>query len=168
MGPGTKKVDLNELACFAEICEKICLNIPDSYSWEWDARRNMALMTLSLQDAELVFFPLFHEFKEHWNFSSPIQPEALIAKLLNAEYGLMPGQFFFTSRPIDDLVLFVAWWPWGGSDKVSMRVGLYSLVTNKPDPDLALTCLARWLRIGDNEPGAGCLEQIKSQNSNSK
>ena len=107
----------------------------------------MALMTLNLQDAELVFFPLFQEFREHWNFSSPIQPETLVSKLLNAEYGLMPGQFFFTSRPIRDLVLFVAWWPWGNADKVSMRVGLFSLATDNTDPSLARSCLALWLRI---------------------
>lgn len=143
----SKTTNSEALACFAEICRKICLNIPPCYSWEWDARRNMALITMRQQDAELVFFPLFQEFRDHWNFSSPVQPETLVAKLLNAEYGLMPGQFFFTSRPICDLVLFVAWWPWGNADKVSMRVGLFSLTTSKTDPSLAMTCLTRWLRI---------------------
>ena len=140
-------LDFDKLACFAEICRNICLNIPAYCKWQWDARRDMALMTIQQQDAEMVFFPLFREFKEHWNFASPVQAEMMVAKLLNAEYGLMPGQFFFTSRPINDLVLFVAWWPWGCEDKVSMRVGLFSLLTNKSDSDLAMACLTRWLKI---------------------
>ena len=85
--------DLKKLAPFAEICRNICLNIPNEYQWQWDHRRNLALITLAQEDAELVFFPLFREFKEHWNFSSPVQAETLITRLLNAEYGLMPGQF---------------------------------------------------------------------------
>ena len=141
--------DLKKLAPFAEICRNICLNIPNEYQWQWDHRRNLALITLAQEDAELVFFPLFREFKEHWNFSSPVQAETLITRLLNAEYGLMPGQFFFTSRPINQLVLFVAWWPWGNADKVSMRVGLFSLLQDKSEPSLSQTCLGRWLHIAD-------------------
>ena len=140
-------IDYSKFADFADICEKICLNIPEGYAWQWDDRRHMALVTLAQQDAELVFFPLFREFRDHWDFNAPVQPEILIARLLNSEYGLMPGQFFFTSRPIEDLVLFVAWWPWGSQDKVSMRVGLFSLEHNRSDPAVAAACLCRWLGI---------------------
>ena len=140
-------IDMKRYAPFQEICRKICLNIPDSYRWQWDQRRNLALITMDKQDAELVYFPLFKEFKDHWNFSNGCNAEMIIAKLINAQFGLLPGQTFFASCPIEDLFLFVAWWPWGDTSKVSMRVGLFPTKNDDLNPDFAYHCLSRWLRL---------------------
>jgi hypothetical protein len=61
---------------------------------------------------------------------------------------LMPGQVFFTSHMVDQIVLGVAWWPWGDDDKVSMRVGLIPVHIKLPDP-FAYQCLNSWLGISD-------------------
>jgi hypothetical protein len=140
-------MDIETISPFREICRKICLNIPETCTWRWDHQRELALITLDKQDADLVFFPLFKEFKDQWSFSPATQAESLIARLLNSEYGLMPGQTFFTSRPINDLVLFVAWWPWGKNDKISMRIGFFPLQPNALPSGFSFSCLNRWLRI---------------------
>ncbi|MCP4746867.1 MAG: hypothetical protein GY874_12125 [Desulfobacteraceae bacterium] len=135
-----------QLAPFKEICRKICLNIPENYKWTWDGARAAALMTLSREDSDLVFFPLFKEFKDHWDFISHIQAETIIARLIKSEYGMMPGQSFFTSQPICGLVLFVAWWPWGNADKVSMRIGLFSIEQDMEfSPDHSHYLLNQWI-----------------------
>ena len=138
-------VNLDKYSVFKEICRKICLNFPENAAWQWDGQREMALVTLEKQDAELVFFPLVKEFKQHWKFSSPAEAETLVARLISSEYGMMPGQSFFISCPIDDLVLFVAWWPWGKAERVSMRVGLFPLQPEKADNRMTATCLKQWL-----------------------
>lgn len=137
----------DKFGAFREICRKIRLNIPDGYAWQWDDRRDMALMTLDKYDAELVFFPLFKEFRDHWSFGCDGEAESLVSKLINSEYGLMPGQTFFTTRPIDNLVLFVAWWPWGQADKISMRVGLFATDGAKLATATIHAHLSRWLEI---------------------
>ena len=141
------RIKLDDLATFQEICRKICLNIPDHYEWHWDSKRGMAILVLDGEDAELVFYPLFKEFSHHWNFSSAQRDAQPISQAINAEYGLLPGQVFFTSNPLHNLVLCVAWWPWGNEGNVSMRVGLI------PVNDICLVegflfkCLGRWLQI---------------------
>jgi hypothetical protein len=140
-------VDHENFDSFKDICWRICLNIPESASWQWDHQRDMALITLEKQDAELVFLPLVKEFKEHWNFMSPAEAETLTSRLISSEYGLMPGQSFFISRPIDDWVLFVAWWPWGKAERVSMRVGLFALVPEKAGDGRTRTWLKQWLQV---------------------
>jgi hypothetical protein len=146
------QISLNDLADFAEMCRKICLNIPDAYQWRWDQRREMAVITLDKEDAELVFFPLFKEFTHHWDFSSCDQNGATGAMEINSRYGLMPGQAFFSSRPLCGLVMFVAWWPWGKHDKVSMRVGLMPAGKQRFKGDVAYRCLSRWLKLSSTPP----------------
>lgn len=141
-------ISINNLTVFAEMCRKICLNIPETYSWQWDEKREMAIIILDKKDAEIVFFPLFKEFKHHWDFSSDSdQQEAVAAMEINSKLGLMPGQAFFSSLPVCDLVLFVAWWPWGKAEKVSMRVGLIPAGNEHLKSDVVYQCLSRWLKF---------------------
>jgi hypothetical protein len=145
------KIKLSDLEPFKEICRKICLNIPASYSWTWDQKRKMAAVILKEEDAEMVFYPLFKEFRNHWNFSSINEAAEAVNNYIHTEYGLMPGQVFFTSHMVCNLVLGVAWWPWGNSDKVSMRVGLIPINTKLSD-EFPFQCLSRWLNITEQCP----------------
>jgi len=141
------RIKLSELAPFREICRKICLNIPPAYAWQWDPQRKMAVVVLDGEDAELVFFPLFKEFRHHWNFSSAPPENETIGQWVNGKFGLMPGQVLFTSYPLCNLVLCVAWWPWGDDPKVSMRVGLIPAIEARLGDGVAFQCLTRWLNI---------------------
>jgi hypothetical protein len=140
------KISLGDLAPFSKICHKICLNIPDAYCWQWDQKRNMAAIVLDEEDAEMVFYPLFKEFRNHWNFSSIDDAAEAVNDYIQAEFGMMPGQVVFTSHMVSNLVLGVAWWPWGSDNKVSMRVGLIP-VKVKLSGDFAQHCLSRWLPL---------------------
>jgi hypothetical protein len=145
---------LSDLEPFKEICRKICMNIPPQYGWQWDQKRNMAVVVLESEDAELVFFPLFKEFQNHWNFATAPPENESICQWINGQFGLMPGQVLFTSYPLHNLVLCVAWWPWGEDQKVSMRVGLIPGGSIKLREDIALQCLTRWLKIAPGNPGS--------------
>lgn len=137
-----------ELEPFQKICRKICLNIPDTCQWKWDPKRKMAVVVLEEEDAELVFYPLFKEFRNHWNFSSISEASEAVNDYIHAEYGLMPGQVFFTSHMVENTVLGVAWWPWGNDDKVSMRVGLIPVQIDLTE-EFAYRCLSQWLALSD-------------------
>ena len=144
------KISLSELEPFKEICRKICLNIPVSYSWHWDRERNMAAVVLEEEDAEMVFYPLFKEFRNHWNFASIEEASGAVNAYISSSYGLMPGQVIFTSHKVSNLILAVAWWPWGSEDRVSMRVGLIP-IDFKMNDEFAFQCLSRWLKITADE-----------------
>ena len=93
------------------------------------------------------FFPLFKEFSHHWNFSSTTASKESITEYINSEYGVLPGQVFFTSNPLHNLVLFVAWWPWGNEGNVSMRVGLIPWNNFRLRDGFVYHCMKRWLHI---------------------
>jgi hypothetical protein len=112
----------------------------------------MTIVVLEGDDAELVFFPLFKEFRHHWNFSSNPPNTTGVTQWIDDQFGLMPGQAVFTSHPLCNLVLCVAWWPWGDDNKVSMRVGLIPINNAKMRGDIAFQCLRRWFKIVPPEP----------------
>ena len=138
------KINLSDLKPLAKICRRICLNIPDVYRWQWDDKRNMAVIVLEEEDAEMVFYPLFKEFRNHWSFTSIDEAAEAVNAYVHSAFGMMPGQALFTSHTVSNLVLGVAWWPWGSEDKVSMRVGLIP-VKLRVSGDFAFQCLSRWL-----------------------
>ena len=144
------RIKLDDLAVFQNICRKICINIPESYVWSWDPKRQMAVVVLEAPDAELVFFPLFKEFSNHWNFSATSAAKESITEYINAEFGVLPGQVFFTSNPLHNLVLFVAWWPWGNEGNVSMRVGLIPWNNFRLQDGFVYHCMKHWLPIVDS------------------
>jgi hypothetical protein len=139
-------INLKTFEPFQEICRKISLNIPSGHHWQWDRERKMAVIILEEEAAEIVFYPLFKEFRNHWNFASINDANEAVNDYIHSEYGLMPGQVFFTSHMVNNTVLGVAWWPWGSDEKVSMRVGLIPVNTKYPD-DFAFQCLSQWLDI---------------------
>ncbi|MBI5550489.1 MAG: hypothetical protein HY911_03205 [Desulfobacterales bacterium] len=146
------QIKLEDLAPFQEICRKICLNIPPTYCWQWDQKRGMAVVVLCGEETELVFFPLFKEFRHHWSFTTAPPDTEDISQWVNDRFGLMPGQAVFTSLPLHNLVLCVAWWPWGEDEKVSMRVGLIPIHGIKLRENVAFECLRRWLKIETPNP----------------
>lgn len=141
------QVNLDDLKPFEDICRNICVNIPSSCSWQWDDKHLMAVVTLEEEDAELVFYPLFKEFQSHWNFESTPEVAKEVTSFVDEKYGLMPGQVFFTSHTLCNLVLAVAWWPWGSDRKVSMRVGLIPVNQEQLEQDTLYACMTRWLDI---------------------
>ncbi|MDA8141693.1 MAG: hypothetical protein M0036_23865 [Desulfobacteraceae bacterium] len=141
------QIKLSHLEPFQEICRKICINIPKTYTWAWDSQRDMAVVVLEGEDAEMVFYPLFKEFRHHWNFSSAPPSTDGIQEYINDQFGLMPGQVVFTSYPLCNLVLCVAWWPWGEDQRVSMRIGLIPINSTRLRNGTALACLSRWIKI---------------------
>lgn len=141
------QIKLAQLVPFQEICRKICINIPDLYTWEWDEKRSMAVVVLQGEDAEMVFYPLFKEFRHHWNFTSKPPSTDGIQQYVDDQFGLMPGQVVFTSYPLCNLVLCVAWWPWGEDEKVSMRVGLIPVNNCRLRSGIAYECLRRWVKV---------------------
>jgi len=73
--------------------------LPDSYQWQWDAKREMTVIVLDGRDAELVFYPLFKEFSNHWNLASTPPNPTEITRWVDANFGIMPSQVMFTSTP---------------------------------------------------------------------
>ncbi len=138
------RTDLDSLET---VCRRIALNIPDDCHWRWDREFNLALTTIDSQDAVMVELPLAIEFAHQWDFTSIEEADTPVRDFFHAGVGVVPGQKVFTTDPVEDVILFAAWWPWGDDAQISLRVGLMTAHPGALDPAEAKTLICSWFDI---------------------
>lgn len=116
-----------DLDALGTVCQRISLNIPDNCQWRWDKEFNLALTVIDRQDEINIELPLTLEFQNKWDFASINDADDPIRDFFQAGFGVVPGQKVFTMHPINGVVLFAAWWPWGDDERISLRLGLVSV-----------------------------------------
>jgi len=129
------------------ICRRIALNIPNDCRWQWDREFNLALTIINRQDEITVELPLKLEFAHQWDFSSINEADAPVRHYFHTGFGVVPGQKIFTSDPVNGVTLFVAWWPWGDDERISLRVGLVSSEADGIANTEAKALICTWLDI---------------------
>jgi hypothetical protein len=136
-----------DLDALAGVCQRISLNIPGNCPWRWDKEFNLALTVIDRQDEIIVELPLTLEFSNIWDFSTIHDADAPIRDYFEAGFGMVPGQKVFTMEPINGVVLFVAWWPWGDDERISLRLGLVCVSGEKLEGASVKSLICRWLNL---------------------
>lgn len=137
----------NDLEALQRICQRISLNIPEKSPWRWDKEFNLALSVIDRQDEIMVELPLTLEFSNKWDFATITDAQAPIRDYFQAGFGIVPGQKVFTMDPVNGVVLFAAWWPWGDDERISLRLGLLSLTDEKLENAEVKRLICRWLNL---------------------
>ena len=137
----------NDLDALEDICQRISLNIPEKCPWRWDKEFNLALSVIDRQDEIMVELPLTLEFSHKWDFATINHADSAIRDYFQAGFGIVPGQKLFTMDPVNDVVLYAAWWPWGDDERISLRLGLVSVSDEKLDNAEIKRLICRWLNL---------------------
>lgn len=138
-----------DLEVLETICQRISLNIPENCPWRWDKEFNLALTVISSQDQIMVELPLTLEFANKWDFTTISDADAPIRNFFQAGLGIVPGQKVLTTDPINGVVLYAAWWPWGDDEQISLRLGLVAVSGEKLKRSDVKSLLCRWLNLED-------------------
>ena len=137
----------SELDALGTICQRISLNIPDSCPWRWDKEFNLALTVIDRQDEIMIELPLTLEFAHKWDFATINDAEAPVRDFFQSGFGVVPGQKVFTTDPVQEIILFAAWWPWGDDARISLRLGLVSLSEKKLAATEVKNLICGWLNL---------------------
>lgn len=136
-----------DLDALETVCQRISLNIPKNCPWRWDKEFNLALTVIDTQDEIMVELPLTLEFSHKWDFTTINDAEAPIRDFFQAGFGIVPGQKVLTMDPINGVVLYAAWWPWGDDERISLRLGLVSVSGEKLENSVVKSLICRWLNL---------------------
>lgn len=136
-----------DLSALESVCRRISLNIPPNAPWRWDKEFNLALTVIDRQDEIMVELPLTLEFSHKWDFTSIDDADAPIREYFQAGFGIVPGQKVFTMDPVDGVVLYAAWWPWGDDERISLRLGLVTVSGEGLDNADMKALICRWLDL---------------------
>ncbi len=129
------------------ICQRISLNIPENCPWRWDKEFNLAHTVISRKDEIMVELPLGLEFSHRWDFSTIEDADVAVRDYFQTGFGVVPGQKLFTHDPVQGVVLFAAWWPWGDDERISIRLGLISITDEKLQNADVKQMMCSWLNI---------------------
>ena len=138
-----------DLDALENVCQRISLNIPNNCPWRWDKEFNMALTVIDRQDEIMIELPLVLEFTHKWDFATIQDAEAPVRDFFQAGFGVVPGQKVFSMDPVNDVVLFAAWWPWGDEARISLRLGLFSVSDAPLDNAEIKYLICRWLNLNE-------------------
>jgi hypothetical protein len=91
--------------------------------WSWDGRFHTIAASFA-SDLEPVVRPsAVHAFPRGFTAKSlATAPPALLA-IAERTGGLRAGQRLLAGAPAGDLVLYGLWWPWGGGETITLRIG---------------------------------------------
>ena len=137
----------SDLEALGTVCRRISLNIPEKCPWRWDKEFNLALTVIDRQDEIMIELPLTLEFAHKWDFTTINDADAPIRDFFESGFGVVPGQKVFTTDPIDGVVLYAAWWPWGDDERISLRLGLVSISGEKLANPEVKRLICDWLDL---------------------
>lgn len=136
-----------DLDALKTICKRISLNIPETSPWRWDKEFNLALAVIDRQNEIMIELPLTLEFSHKWDFATINDAESPVRDFIQAGLGIVPGQKIFATDPVNDVVLYAAWWPWGDDERISLRLGLVAVAGEKMENTEVKNLLCRWLDL---------------------
>ncbi len=135
------------LKIFESICAKIKKSLPPKCELRWDDEFNIVLAVIGKEFENAVYSVIINEFDRHWDFSNIGDSSQSIDKFVSSVFGIVPGQSFFTTREIDELRLFAAWWPWGDNEKFSLRIGMFYTEEEALFKMEIKKCLTQWFNL---------------------
>jgi hypothetical protein len=89
-------------------------------AWSWDARLGMVASTFEAAQESAARASAMLAFPRGWTASSIDKAPAELVAIATKTGGLRVGQRLLGG----DRGLYGLWWPWGGGDKVTLRISL--------------------------------------------
>ena len=102
-----------------------------AHGWSWDGRLDCVASTFSHAHLEEARSLVEDVFPERWTDSTLMDASSVVSAVASATGGVRSDQLLYSAPPLNGIVLYGLWWPWGaGGTSISMRIGL----TGHPSP----------------------------------
>jgi len=131
----------------ATFCKALRDDLGERLRWRLDDRFDCVLGELRNELIGAAESIVEAHFNELWETSTIHSAPKAVHGIANNFSSLRAGQRLYTSTDGLGTLVYCAWWPWGGGDTVSVRIGL-SATDPTGSPDLpSLSKLAGWFGI---------------------
>jgi hypothetical protein len=92
--------------------------------WTWDGRFHTIAATFSSEQQPEVRASAVQAFPRGWTTKSLDTAPAELRAIADRTGGLRSGQRLLAGDELFAPKLFGLWWPWGGGDKITLRIGI--------------------------------------------
>lgn len=105
-------------------------------TWTWDERFMMIASSFTKAQELQARASMAHALPYAWDIASLPTAPAGLRKICESTGGLRAGQMMLAGK-VGDIVLFGLWWPWGGGQTFTLRIGLGAHdVSEEPFPQV--------------------------------
>ena len=100
---------------------------PFGCRWESDDRHDAYVAVIRTEQVEAYLGQLENVFEGGWEDENAAQAPVAVQHVMKSLGGLRSGQYLFAQEVGDDLIGYVALWPWQNGVNVSVRVGVLGM-----------------------------------------
>jgi hypothetical protein len=143
------------LGYFESNAERLKDLFPHDGSWTWDNSFSSMLTVLREEQVGGIQTNLERCLKHTCTYKQETAVNPLYRGLVSKLMGIRPEQTLHFSPCGSGLLLYAAYWPWLGSNRVSIRVGIYNPKTGRAEEGAVLDLLKTIFNMERSSQGYG-------------
>lgn len=99
--------------------------------WSWDPRLLACTSSFTVEQEPAARKATTMALQNEWNPSSIARGPQQLRDVVDRCGGVRQGQLVLSTGPVNGLLVYGLWWPWGDGETVSLRVGLADVDPNR-------------------------------------
>jgi hypothetical protein len=99
--------------------------------WSWDPRLSCVTSSFTTEQEPAARTATKMALQNEWNAQTIVRAPQQLRDVVERCGGVRQGQLVLSTGPINGLMVFGLWWPWGDGETTSLRVGLADVDPNR-------------------------------------
>jgi hypothetical protein len=99
--------------------------------WSWDSRLSCCTSSFTTEQEPQARQATQLAMQQEWNSATIARGPQGLRDVVERAGGIRQGQLALSTGPVNGLLVFGLWWPWGDAETVSLRVGLADVDPNR-------------------------------------
>ena len=99
--------------------------------WSWDSRLLCITSSFTTEQEPQARTATQLALQNEWTAATIARAPQALRDVVERAGGIRQGQLALSTGPINGLLVYGLWWPWGDGETVSLRVGLADVDPNR-------------------------------------
>lgn len=99
--------------------------------WSWDPRLLCVTSSFTSEQEPQARQATQLALQQEWNASTIVRGPQSLRDVVERSGGIRQGQLALSTGPVNGLLVYGLWWPWGDAETISLRVGLADVDPNR-------------------------------------
>jgi hypothetical protein len=99
--------------------------------WSWDPRLLCVTSSFTTEQEPAARKATQMALQNEWNAATIVRAPQPLRDVVERAGGIRQGQLALSTGPVNGLLVYGLWWPWGDGETVSLRVGLADVDPNR-------------------------------------
>lgn len=99
--------------------------------WSWDPRLLCVTSSFTVEQEPAAHKATRMALQHEWTTATLARAPQQLRETVDRAGGIRQGQVALSTGPINGLLVYGLWWPWGDAETVSLRVGLADVDPNR-------------------------------------